>query len=67
MGRKLGDPVSLSLVGLVMQRTNPEGRRAGQRGRLVPIERWVLVLGTLTIGSGILLGLLRVFVWGRLG
>ena len=67
MGRKSGDPVSLSLVGLIMQRTNPEVGRAGQRGRLMPVQRWVLVLGTLTIGGGILLGVLRVFVWGRLG
>ena len=66
MGRKSGDPVSLSLVGLIMPRTNPEVRRAGQRSRLVPVQRWVLVLGTLTIGGGILFGL-RMFVWGRLG
>ena len=58
MGRKLGDPVSLSLVGLIMQRTNPEVRRAGKR-KLV--QRWVLVLGAVGIGGGIVFGVLRVF------
>jgi hypothetical protein len=61
MGRKLGSTANLSLVGLIIQKTNPAGTRARQRRRLIPGHRWVILLATLTIGGGILLEVLRVF------
>jgi hypothetical protein len=63
MVRKSGNAVSLSLVGLIIQKTNPgvsRVSRAGQRGRLARVQRWVLLLGALTVSGGILLGVFRV-------
>jgi hypothetical protein len=61
VGRRAGGTANLSLVGLIIQKSNPAITRARQRRRLVPVQRWVLVLATLTIGGGILLEVLRVF------
>ena len=61
MGRKSDNAASLSLVGLIIQKTDPGLRRRGQRSSPVPVQRWLLVLSALGIGGGILLGVLRVF------
>jgi len=61
MGRKSDDVANLSLVGLIIQRTDPGLRRPAKRSRPVRIHRWVLVLSAFGIGSGILLGVLRMF------
>ena len=61
MGRKWDNAASLSLVGLIIQRTDPGLRRPAKRSSRVPVHRWVLVLGALGIGGGIVFGVLRVF------
>ena len=61
MGRKLSSTANLSLVGLVIQKTSPAVGRRGQRRTRIPFQRGVLWLVTLTMGGGILLGVLRMF------
>ena len=66
MGRKSDNVANLSLVGLIIQRTDPGLRRPAKRSSRVPVQRWVLMLGALGLGGSILLGVLRMF-GARLG
>jgi hypothetical protein len=61
MGRKLIGRANLSLVGLVIQKTNPAGGRRDHQRMQVSFQRWMLRVVTLTVGGGILFGALRMF------